>query len=172
MKETWNSVKGFEGKYEVSTKGRVRSVRHLVKGKNGTMHYRKGQILKPQTGSSYSQVYITVNGKQKWFYVHRLVAESFIPNPNNLPMINHKNEVRTDNRVENLEWCDAKYNINYGTCRNRISQARKKNFQNKLDSLGLTREEYRKKRYEDYYAKNREKIIAKSLERYYAKKKI
>lgn len=167
MEEKWKPVIGFEGQYEVSNKGRVRSLRRLVDGKRGTKHYRNGCILKPQTGSKYAQVYLRVDGKQKWFYVHRLVAEAFIPNPNNLPQINHKDENKLNNCVENLEWCDAKYNINYGTAKQRVIEANKKRFQKKLDDLGLTKEEYAIKRYKEYYEKNREKIIKKSLERYY-----
>ena len=170
MEEIWRPVKGFEGRYEVSTKGRVRSLRRLVKGGHGNLQYRDGQILKPQTGSTYAQVYLRVGDKQKWFYVHRLVAQAFIPNPDDLPLINHKDENRLNNCVENLEWCTCKYNINYGTGVKRRAEKQKKRFQDMLDSLGLTREEYKKKKYYEYYAKNREKIIEYSLARYYKKK--
>ena len=63
----------------------------------------------------YAYVNLHLNGKMKTIKTHRLVAEAFIPNPENKPMVNHKDEVKNNNAVENLEWCDAKYNINYGT---------------------------------------------------------
>ena len=172
MKEIWKAVPGFEGQYEVSSQGRVKSLYRLVKGKGGRMHYRKGQMLTPQTGSTYAQVYFRVGDKQKWFYVHRLVAEAFIPNPENKPIINHKDENRLNNTVENLEWCDVRYNVTYGTGIQRGSNTRKENFQKKLDELGLTREEYYRKVSKEYYAKNRDRIKTRALERYYENKKV
>lgn len=76
----------------------------------------RNKFLKPmENNCGYQQVYLRcIDGKTRWFKVHRLVAEMFIPNPNNLPEVNHKNEKKEDNSVENLEWCDRSYNINYG----------------------------------------------------------
>ena len=71
--------------------------------------------MKPaKTKGGYLRLPLTINNKAKSYLVHRLVALAFIPNPNNYPEVNHKNEDKTDNRVENLEWCDRSYNINYG----------------------------------------------------------
>ena len=98
---------GFE-EYQINTTGEVYSLNYNKTGKK--------RLLKPQKDKSgYMQVQLCKDGKHKAFYVHRLVAEAFIPNPYNLPEVNHKNEDKTDNRVENLEFCDRKYNVNYGT---------------------------------------------------------
>ena len=106
MEEIWKSVKGYEGFYEVSSLGRVRSVDRIdLRGWR-----RKGKMLKPCLGN---RGYEVVNLCNTLKLVHRLVAEAFIPNPNNLPIINHKNEVKDDNRMENLEWCTYQYNLTY-----------------------------------------------------------
>lgn len=116
--EEWRDIKGYEGLYQISNYGRVKSL-----GRNTT----KGKIRKLQvSGNGYLSVTLSKNGVVKRYAVHRLVAESFIPNPHNLPQINHRNEVTTDNFVENLEWCDATYNNNYGKHRSSISKARRK----------------------------------------------
>lgn len=102
MEEVWKKVEGYNN-YEVSNMGNVR--RLFPKG----YHYLK-QI---QKRDGYMRVVLCKNGQQKTFYVHRLVAKAFIPNPDNLPQVNHKNFIRNDNRVDNLEWCDNKYNTRY-----------------------------------------------------------
>lgn len=110
--EVWKDILGYEGHYQVSNKGRVKSLK-----------LGKERILKPRRDvGGYLQVYLCKNGDKKWCLVHRLVAQAFIPNSNNLPQINHKNEDKTDNIVENLEWCSAKYNNNYGTHIQRIAE--------------------------------------------------
>lgn len=103
--EEWRPVVGYEGLYEVSNYGRVMSMvgrtakeRRLVKDNNG-----------------YLNVVLSKNGTCKGKKVHRLVAEAFLPNPNNLPQVNHKDEDKTNNAVWNLEWCSMAYNIHYGT---------------------------------------------------------
>ncbi len=112
-KEIWKTIEGYDGKYQVSNLGRVRAMWRNNQYQN---HIGKPTILKPgKHKQGYLQVYLTLGGKRKTYFIHRLVAEAFIPNPKNLPQVNHKNEMKTDNTVENLEWCDGKYNSNYGT---------------------------------------------------------
>ena len=111
MAETWKDVAGYEGLYQVSNLGRVRSLLHGKIWILKSLGNRRG----------YLRVERNRNGTRKDIYVHRLVAEAFIPNPLNLPQVNHKDEDKTNNSVDNLEWCTAKYNLNYGTCQARKS---------------------------------------------------
>ena len=103
--EIWKPIKDFEGYYEVSSLGRVKSLNYRGTGKE--------KVLKNiEEYKGYLIVNLTKNGKQKSFYVHRLVAEAFIPNPDNLPCIDHINTIKNDNRVENLRWVTYKENNN------------------------------------------------------------
>lgn len=122
MKEIWKDINGYEGIYQISNLGNVKSLDRYVNSaiKNNSKVKRKGQLLKPKLNQGYYEVSLIVGNNRKWFKVHRLVAEAFIPNPNNYPQINHKDEIKTNNRVDNLEWCDAKYNCNYGTRNSKI----------------------------------------------------
>lgn len=113
MIEEWKIISRFP-KYEVSSFGRVRKI-----------STNKLLFLKNHT-AGYKQVIIQENNKKYYLYVHRLVAEAFIDNPNDYPYINHKDEDKTNNRVNNLEWCTPKYNANYGTCKERMGQAHHK----------------------------------------------
>lgn len=122
LNEIWRPIKGYEGLYEVSNLGRVRSLDRWCSHRRGKQ-LKKGKILlggKDYDG--YRLVLLYKEGKRKTFKVHRLVAEAFIPNPNNLPQVNHKDENKLNNSVDNLEWCDAKYNSNYGTHLEKISK--------------------------------------------------
>lgn len=111
--EIWKKVKGYEGLYEISNKGRIRSCDHYVLfGKNRRIS--KGKILVQNTaGSNYNHIKLSKNNIVKRKYIHRLVAEAFIPNPENKLEINHINENTRDNRVDNLEWATRQENINH-----------------------------------------------------------
>ena len=117
-KEEWRAIQGYEGIYEVSNFGNVRSVdRYLdCKIKNVNKHLWKGRIISQQKRKDGRlTVALYSHSKRKRMLVHRVVADAFIPNPNNYPCINHKDENPANNKVENLEWCTYKYNNNYGT---------------------------------------------------------
>ena len=151
MIEIWKSIPGYEGLYEVSNTGRVRSLDRYVKVGFGAYRLHKGKIINlTLSNSGYYFVDLTYKYKRKHFYVHRLVAEAFIPNPDNLPQVNHKDEDKTNNIAENLEWCDRKYNMNYGT---KIERQKKTNIQNGFWT-GLSKKEYMKQ----YVDNNRDKI--------------
>lgn len=106
--EVWKSINGYCGLYEVSNLGNVKSLNFS----NGKVP----KVLKPQKDKNgYLVVNLYNNGKVRNFKIHRLVAQAFLNNEDNLPQINHINEIKNDNRVENLEWCTNKYNVNYGS---------------------------------------------------------
>ena len=165
--EIWRPIEGYEGLYEVSNTGRVRSVDRYVEYSNGGIHLHKGKVLSPaKDKNGYLKVVLNCNGKCKTINVHGLAAQAFIPNPDNLPMVNHKDEDKTNNNVTNLEWCDVKYNLSYGTARIRERDTKIKNGW----WTGLNKKEYRKK----YYEENKDKIkeyMKEYSHRYYLKKK-
>lgn len=135
MEEIWRNIEGYEGLYQVSNMGRVRSLDRWVDNKGNSKRLIKGKILKTVGNNGYQHVLLCKNGKGKWFYVHRLVAMAFLPNPDNLPEINHISEDKTNNFYGNLEWCDRKYNVNYGTRneKTRNGKLSKKVYQYSLD---------------------------------------
>ena len=113
--EEWRDVPNYEGIYQVSNLGRVRSLDREVVYKNGRRHIYKGKILRLSLNcQGYQKAMLSVNGVHSTPRICRLVAEVFIPNPLGLPQVNHKDEVKTNDCVDNLEWCTAKYNVNYG----------------------------------------------------------
>ena len=102
----WKIIEGFTD-YKVNENGEVYSI-------------KRNKILKQYEKKNYLGVYLYQDNKRKFRLAHRLVANAFIPNPNNLPQINHKDENSKNNNVENLEWCTQKYNNNYGTYKERV----------------------------------------------------
>ena len=166
MIEEWRPIEGYEGLYEVSNLGRVRSVDRYVIDSLGHRKFYKGKVLSiVKNKNGYLLINLYCNEKNKKCLVHRLVAEAFVSNPDNLPEVNHKDEDKTNNRVDNLEWCNRKYNVNFGTARIRRKDTLIKNGY----WTGLSREEYNKKRYQEnkdkicdnmriYYQENKDKV--------------
>lgn len=105
-------IKGYEGLYEISDTGIVRSLDRKLLGKDGHTYPYKGRILRTNLNKQviYPQVRLWKDNKGTWFYIHRLVAQAFIPNPNNLPEVNHIDGNRTNNHVSNLEWVTSSEN--------------------------------------------------------------
>lgn len=112
MEEIWKDIKGYEGLYQISTNGRVKSLLKVTKFGN-RLKVNEEMILKPALGKrGYYVVSLNHNGKSKTFTIHRLIAEAFIPNPLNKKFIDHINTIKTDNRIENLRWVTSKENSN------------------------------------------------------------
>ena len=114
--EVWKEIKEYEGVYFISNKGRIKSVDRRIPNTNGVgTRLIKGKILSTTLNNKgYKCVSLHKNGKIKTFTIHRLVALYFIPNPNNYSDVNHKDENKKNNKVENLEWVTHEYNMNYG----------------------------------------------------------
>lgn len=125
----WKSITGYEDLYEVSDNGMVKSVRRTNhSGRSYGKRMIGGYILRQITDKDgYKSVSLCKNGVRKPFRVHRLVAAAFLDNQKNLPIVNHKNENKADNRVSNLEWCSIAYNNHYGKgyCEHRFLNVRK-----------------------------------------------
>lgn len=129
VEEIWKDIEEYKGRYQVSNLGRVRSLDRIsVQHKHFGDVFRpiKGKIMSNTIGKrGYAYVHLCNENNARNNSIHRLVAQAFIPNPNNLPCINHKDENKTNNNVENLEWCTYSYNNSYGTHSERISLANK-----------------------------------------------
>lgn len=121
LNEVWKDIKDYEGYYQVSNFGRVKSMNRIIEHARLGKQTLKEKIMSIAFDGNYNFVGLRKNGTVKYVTIHRLVAEAFIPNPNNLPCVNHKDEDKTNNCVDNLEWCDYKYNANYGTKSKRLS---------------------------------------------------
>ena len=127
IEEIWRDVVGFEGVYKVSSLGNVARVR------NGSLRQLKKCPAGGKHNCDYLYVSLTHREKVRFSSVHRLVAEAFIPNPEGLPQVNHKDEDKFNNCVENLEWCTASYNNRYGTKIARGVEAMKKSKSRRVD---------------------------------------
>lgn len=141
MEEIWKNINGYEGYYQVSNMGRVRSLDRYVNNEGARneskLIFVKGKILKPHdAGQEHLTVCLMRDGVGKVCYIHRLVLEAFTDNPDNLPCINHKDEDPYNNELTNLEWCTHKYNTNYGTC----IQRRKMKVSKSVDRFNMNME--------------------------------
>lgn len=160
LEEIWRDVKGYEGLYQISNLGRVKSLNYKK------MKVEKILSLKPKK-QGYARVNFSKNGIRKTFTVHRLVALAFIPKEKNKNLINHKNEIKNDNRVCNLEWCDSQYNLIY-SLKNKRTFAKKSSPKGVIaleDKAKQARNEYMKK----WRERNKDKVKA-AQERYWENK--
>ena len=125
MQEIWKDISGYEGIYQVSNFGNIKSLERYFPSKNPKtpIAHVNEKILKLSANKKgYLSANLYKNGKMKNIQVHRLVAQAFIPNPNDFPQVNHKDENPSNNNVNNLEWCTRKYNCNYGRRNLKIGQ--------------------------------------------------
>lgn len=126
MVEIWKDIDGFEGLYKISNLGNIYSIGGRVMGGMNNRYKNKPRMMKPHIRNGYEHVCLTKDKKQFHYKIHRLVAMAFVPNPNDYPFVNHKNEIKDDNRAVNLEWCTAKYNLNYGSHNEKMRKTKSK----------------------------------------------
>ena len=149
MKEIWKPIKDWEDYYEVSNLGRVRSLNRTIIRKNGQRLTCKGKILSHSTTSQgYLRALLKVNGHGKHFQVHRLVAYAFIPNPENLTFVNHRDGNKENNRASNLEWVSASQNTRHAFATGLIK--RLKGEENPMAKLTATQVEEIRRTYIPY----------------------
>lgn len=148
MKEIWKDIKDYEGLYQVSNLGRVKSLSKKHKIKGGNFYYTDEMILKNiQKKDGYEVVNLSKNNISTKKSVHRLVAQAFIPNKHNYKCVNHKDENKRNNKADNLEWCSYSYNNNYGT---HIKRQKEKLTNNKKRSIAVVQYDLKKNKIKEY----------------------
>lgn len=132
MQKEWKDIIGYEGLYQISNYGDVKSL-----GRITVQKHKLDEIIlkKSQDKDGYNIVTLYKNGKKKTHKVHRLVANAFLQKKEGLNSVNHKNEIKDDNRVSNLEWCDDKYNVNYGSRTEKAKKTMRKYWENPKNHL-------------------------------------
>lgn len=125
IKEEWKDIPGYEGLYKISNYGRVKATARVVLNKNGEEQFFNEKILKPFKCGRYFAVALCKDSRKQNKYIHRMVAEAFIPNPKRYKEINHITEDKSRNESWLLEWCDHLYNCNFGTRNKRLSEMKK-----------------------------------------------
>lgn len=129
MTEVWKDIEGYEGYYQVSNLGRVKSLQTMKYShiKKCAIPVMRERVLKPFPNTDkYLMIDLKKDGKRNCQKVHRLVAKAFIPNLDNMPQVNHKDENKQNNCADNLEWCNCQYNNTYGTAKSRMAEKHKK----------------------------------------------
>ena len=120
--EVWKDIPNYEGIYKASNFGRIKMVKRTLIDSLGKKINKKEHILKPRTGNRYYMIALYKNGKREDLLLHRVIAQTFIPNPENKPFVNHKDENCFNNCSDNLMWCTQKENMNWGTINERMSK--------------------------------------------------
>lgn len=132
MEEIWKAIEGYEGLYEISNTGIVKSIGRKYRWNDNVYSLKEPSFpILRSNRTGHLTVSLSKDGKRRCFLVHRLVASAFIPNPNGFPIINHIDENPANNRFDNLEWCTRKYNCNYGN-------ARRHNSENHINNVNLS----------------------------------
>lgn len=155
--EIWKPIKDFEGYYEVSNLGRVKSLKRIIKCRNGRSIHVNEKLLKlsPNKNNGYINVWLCKNGQVQRFAVHRLVATGFVENPRNNNIVNHIDEVRTNNEFQNLEWVTHGENLAHrGAFQRGRLKVRKKIYQYSLDGILLKEYGYAQETQEDGFRPN------------------
>jgi len=124
QKTIWKDILGYEGIYQISNIGEIKSLERFTVSKSNSIQLRKERLLTPNKSKRYIEYTLSKNRKSKSFLLHRLLAKTFIPNSLNLPQVNHKDCNKSNNDLSNLEWCTAKENIKHAWDNNLCEKSR------------------------------------------------